>query len=129
MALAASRRADHQDFHPLSREIENLSELLMDLAVHLDGRAVGNLNDNLFGFRPDLAQRLKGQLADHLGSDWPAHVNPIAFLAGLAVLPLGRVGVGLARGHIADVAKGSNSLFPGLRHMLRFRLALLWLFW
>src|SRR5947208_16583518 len=99
MALAASCWADHQNLHALRREIENLGELLVDLAVHLDGGAVSNLHDDLSYFRLDLAEGLKRHLADHFRGDWTAHVNPIAFLAGLAVFPFSRVGVRLDRSH------------------------------
>jgi hypothetical protein len=105
-------------------EVEDLGELLVDFAVHLDGRAVGNLHDNLFHFGLDLAQSLKCQLADHFRSNRSPHVNPIPFLAGLAVLPLGRVGFRLARSHIADIAQGSRSFFPELRHSLQLWLVL-----
>src|SRR5439155_21992210 len=118
MALTAAGRADHQNLHTLRREIENLGELLVDLAVHLDGGAVGDLHHDLSYFRLDLAEGLKRHLAHHFRRDRPAHINPIAFLAGLAVLPLGRVGVKLASSHIAAVAQWSRSSFPGLRNAL-----------
>src|SRR5438046_7049192 len=118
MALAAACRADHQNLHALRREVENLGELLVDFAIHLDGGAVGDLHHDLSYFWPDLAQSLKRQLADHFRGDRSAHVNPIAFLAGLAVLPLRRVGVRLARSHVAGIAEGSDSLSSGLRRFL-----------
>ena len=76
--------------------------------------ALTDLDDDLLDFRLDLAQNLKREFPDHFKCDGSAHVNPIAFLAGLAVFPFSRVGVRLARSHIADIAEGSRSFFSEL---------------
>ena len=89
VTFATACRPHHEDFHALGREIQDLGELFVNLAVHSDGGQVCNLDDDFLDFRLQLAQGLKDQFADRLERYRPADINPVAFLAGLAVLPFG----------------------------------------
>jgi hypothetical protein len=56
VTLAAARRSHHEDFHALGRKVENLFELLVNLAVHPDGGLVCNPDNAFLYFRLQLTQ-------------------------------------------------------------------------
>jgi transposase len=100
------RRPHHEDFHALGREIENLGELLMNLAVHPHGGPASHLDHDFPGFGFQLAQGLQGECPNHFQCDWSADVNPVTLLAGPAEFPLSGVKLRLAGGDVTHVAKG-----------------------